>query len=94
MISLLLQNEAEPVTFFVYFVGGMAGILLFSTINESFHIWLPVLLSLLLQFVCLCIPEVLYQQLPFYLPMLLVPAVNTVVCLILLLIISRTVRHR
>ena len=74
MISLLLQNEAEPVTFFVYFVGGMAGILLFSTINESFHIWLPVLLSLLLQFVCLCIPEVLYQQLPFYLPMLLVPA--------------------
>lgn len=23
MISLLLQNEAEPVTFFVYFVGGM-----------------------------------------------------------------------
>ena len=42
MISLLLQNEAEPVTFFVYFVGGMAGILLFSTINESFHIWLPV----------------------------------------------------
>ena len=89
MISLLLQNEAEPVTFFVYFVGGMAGILLFSTINESFHIWLPVLLSLLLQFVCLCIPEVLYQQLPFYLPMLLVPAVNTVVCLILLLIILK-----
>ena len=52
--------------------------------DGEFHIWLPVLLSLLLQFVCLCIPEVLYQQLPFYLPMLLVPAVNTVVCLILL----------
>ena len=89
MISLLLQSDSDPVVFFVYFVGGMAGILLFSTIDESFRIWIPMLLSLLIQFVCLCIPEVLYQQLPFYMPMLLVPAVNTVVCLILLLIILK-----
>lgn len=89
MISLLLQSDSNPVVFFVYFVGGMAGILLFSTIDESFRIGLPVWLSLLIQFVCLCIPEVLYQQPPLYLPMLLVPAVNTVVCLILLLIILK-----
>lgn len=89
MISLLLQNNTDAVVFFVYFVAGTVGILLFSTIDESFLIWLPMLLSLLIQFVLLCIPEVLYQQLPFYLSMLLVPAVNTVVCLILLLIILK-----
>lgn len=89
MISMLLKESADPVVFFLYFIGGMIGILLFSTIDESFRIWIPMLLSLLVQFVCLCIPQVLYEPAPFYLPMLLVPAVNLVVCLILLLIILK-----
>lgn len=89
LISMLLQENADPVIFFIYMMIGMIGVLLFSILDERFKIWLPMLTSLLLQFVCLCVYTILYQKEKFDFHMLLIPAVNTVVTLILLLVLLK-----
>lgn len=88
-ISMLLQGTGNPVVFVIYVLAGIVGVLLFSTLDESFRIWLPMMVSLLLQFVSLCVYTILYANESFRLSMLLIPAVNTVVSLILLLIILK-----
>lgn len=88
-IAMLLQGNGNPVVFVIYILSGIVGVLLFSTLDEEFRIWLPMLVSLMMQFVCLCVYTVLYAQESFQLSMLLIPAVNTVVSLILLLIILK-----
>lgn len=89
LFTTLLQSEGDVTSFFVYFVAGVIGVLLFSTINENFQIWQPMLISLLLQFVCLCIREVLYANDVLDIGMLFIPVINVFVCLILLLIILK-----
>ncbi len=89
LISMLLQEDPSAVVYFTYFLGGLAGILLFSTIDESLQIWIPLLISLLVQFVCLCVSGILMGEEFFSTSMLLVPTANTMVCLILLLIILK-----
>ena len=54
MISILLQGGVT-VSFFVYFISGSVGILVFSYVNEKFKIWLPLFISIQMQFVCLYI---------------------------------------
>ncbi len=89
LLAILLHTNGSAADFGIYFVAGLIGILLFSTVNESFQIWQPMLISLLLQFVCLCIREVLYVNDVLNWSMFFIPAINVLVCLILLLIILK-----
>lgn len=89
MFTTLLQQNGDVTSFFVYFIAGVIGVLLFSTINETFQIWQPMVISLLLQFVCLCIREVLYANEVLNVALFLIPGINVLVCLILLLIILK-----
>lgn len=89
LVTLLLCQDGDATSFFIYFVAGVVGILLFSTINENFQIWQPMLVSLLIQFLCLCIREVLYANDVLGWMMFLIPGINVLVCLILLLIILK-----
>ncbi len=87
MISCLLSTTADSyVQFFVYFTGGLVGIIVFSYINVSFKVGIPLLVSLMVQMVCLSIQEVLYVNEKLMASMFLIPAVNLLVCLILLLV--------
>lgn len=87
MISCLLSTTADSyIQFFVYFTGGLVGIIVFSYINVSFKVGLPLLVSLMVQMVCLSIQEVLYVNEKLMASMFLIPAVNLLVCLILLLV--------
>ena len=52
MISVILQRS-DSITFFIYFIGGLVGITVFSYVDKSFKIWLPLLVSLSVQMVCL-----------------------------------------
>lgn len=88
MISVMIQGS-DVSTFFVYFVSGLVGITVFSYIDKSFKIWLPLLCSLLVQFVCLSVQEVLFVNEVLHVQMFTIPAVNTLVCLILLLILLK-----
>lgn len=88
MISVFLQGSASSV-FFVYFISGLVGLVVFSYINETFKVWLPTLISLLALMVCLSIQEVLFANEALNAQMFIVPTVNILVSLILLLIILK-----
>ena len=88
MISILLQGGVT-VSFFVYFISGSVGILVFSYVNEKFKIWLPLFISMLMQFVCLSIQEVLYANEVLSLGIFTIPMVNLLVSVILLIILLK-----
>ena len=88
-VSMLLSPSASNDLFMIYFVSGVAGVLLFSGLDESFRVWLPLMISLMVQFVCLCLHEVLMVNEAFHPEMFLLPAVNILVNLILLLILLK-----
>ncbi len=89
MITTMLSAGESVSLFIIYFVGGMVGIVLFSSLNESFKVGLPLLISLLMQFLGLCIMEVLVVNESLHIHMLIVPVGNIVACLFLLLIILK-----
>lgn len=88
MISVMIQGSNAS-TFFIYFVGGLVGITVFSYIDKSFKIWLPLLCSLLIQLVCLSVREVLFVNEVLHVQMFIIPAVNILVCLILLMVLLK-----
>lgn len=88
MISIMLGGGGS-VSFFVYFVSGFIGILVFSYVNENFKIWLPLFISLLMQFVCLSIREVLYANEVLSVRMFMIPAANLLISIILLIILLK-----
>ncbi|MCM1126766.1 MAG: hypothetical protein NC429_09865 [Lachnospiraceae bacterium] len=90
VITAMLQGSSENfISFFVYFVGGLVGIIVFSYVDTSFKIGLPLLISMMVQMVCLSVQEVLYVNEQLKPQMFVIPAVNLLVCLILLLVILK-----
>lgn len=89
LISLLLSTSAQTDLFVIYFIGGMAGVLLFSGLDERFKVGLPLMISLLVQFVCLCIHEVLTVNEVLNPDVFLIPVANILVNLILILILLK-----
>ncbi len=88
MISVMIQ-ESDASTFFVYFIGGLVGITVFSYVDKTFKIWMPLLVSLLVQMVCLSVQEVLFVNEVLHMQIFTIPALNILVCLILLLILLK-----
>lgn len=90
VITAMLQGGSESfISFFVYFVGGLVGIIVFSYVDTSFKIGLPLLISMMVQMVCLSVQEVLYVNEQLNPQMFVIPAVNLLVCMILLLVILK-----
>lgn len=89
MISVLLCEGSTPDLFLLYFVGGMAGVLLFSSLDENFKVGLPLFCSLLTQTVCLCLHNILMVNETLNSDMIVIPVINTLVSLILLLILLK-----
>lgn len=89
LISVLLCSDGDAVLFIMYFVIGMAGVYLFYGLDESFRVGKPLVCSLLLQFVCLSIRGILLANDGFSPEMLVVPAFNTLVSLILMVILLK-----
>lgn len=89
MISVMLTGTEDVTVFVFYFLCGVVGVILFSTLNETFQVGLPMLITLGMQFLCLCIREVLLVNEALHMQMFLVPVSNIMICLILLLIILK-----
>lgn len=88
MMTVMLQGGSSA-SFFIYFIGGLVGIAVFSYVNENFHIWTPLFISLLIQMVCLSIQEVLFVNEVLSLQMFAIPAMNILVSLILMIILLK-----
>lgn len=88
MITIMIQGGSNA-SFFIYFIGGLVGIAAFSCVNENFHIWTPLFISLLIQMVCLSIQEVLFANEVLSLQMFAIPAMNILVSLTLMIILLK-----
>lgn len=91
LLSVLLETEGSYNEFFLYFICGMAAIALFTAIDESFQIGIPVTISLMLLFLSLLTNQLLMKNEAFDIYMLFIPGVNILVCLLLLFILLKFV---
>lgn len=88
MLSVLLSGASADI-FMIYFVIGVTGVLLFRELDEAFRVALPLGAALLVQGVCLCLHDVLLANETLNWEMFIIPVINTLVCLILLLILLK-----
>ena len=84
--------------FWLYFISGATGILVFCTLNDEFKVGIPMFISLLILMLCLTANVILFSNEQLSVAQFTIPAVNLVVCCILLLvslkIFSTAVIHR
>ncbi len=91
-VCLLLAvnfTGGDMTVFWLYFISGLAGILMFCNLNDDFLVGLPVVVSLLVLILCLTANVVLFSKEQLALEQYTIPAVNVIVCCILLLIILK-----
>ena len=75
--------------FWLYFISGLAGILMFSNLNDDFLVGLPVIVSLLVLILCLTANVVLFSREQLAVEQFTIPAMNMMTCCILLLVILK-----
>jgi len=84
--------------FWLYFISGVVGVLVFSTLNDDFHVGFPLFISLSILTLCLTANVILFSQEQLSFGQFMIPLVNLMVCCILLLIslkmFSSAVIHR
>ena len=84
--------------FWMYFISGVAGILVFGTLNDEFKVGIPMFISLLILTLCLTANVILLSSEQLSAAQFMIPAVNLIVCCILLLVslkmFSTAVIHR
>lgn len=84
--------------FWLYFISGMAGIMLFATLDEEFKVGIPVLISLLVLALSLTANVILFTEEKLSIAQFMIPGINLMVCCILLLVslkmVSSMVIHR
>ena len=91
-VCLLLAvnfTGGDMAVFWLYFISGLAGILMFSNLNDDFLIGLPVIVSMLVLILCLTANIVLFSREPLAAEQFTIPAFNMVICFVLLLIILK-----
>lgn len=72
--------------FWLYFISGVVGVLVFSLLDDEFHVGLPLFIALSVLTVCLTANVILFSQEQLTLGQFLIPIVNLMVCCILLLV--------
>lgn len=84
--------------FWLYFISGTAGILVFSTLNEEFKVGIPMFISLMILMLSLTANVILLSSEQLSVAQFMIPAINLIVCCILLLVslkmFSTVVIHR
>ena len=97
---LLAVNFAgcDYAIFWLYFISGMAGILVFATLDEDFRVGIPMVISLLVLSLCLTANVILFAKEQLSIAQFMIPGINLMVCCILLLVslkmVSSMVIHR
>jgi membrane-associated HD superfamily phosphohydrolase len=98
LFALLLHGNTDSGIFYLYFISGIFGCIIFSSITEEFKVALPIFLSELSLFVCLVANIILMKSDLLEPEMFLMPGVNILINFIFLLIIlkaySALVVHR
>lgn len=89
MLSVMLVNNGSMRVFFLYFISGLVGIMVFSRLNESFKVGIPAFISLLCLMICLITNVILFERESLSAPQFMMIPINLMVNFILLLIILK-----
>ncbi len=88
-VSMMLAGNSDPTVFLSYILPGLLSVLLFSTIGEEFRVFVPLLVSVLMQILTLSVSEVLWPNRVFSVLSFLYPLINTVICVVIVLIVLK-----
>lgn len=98
MLSIMISQSGNSREFFLYFLSGLVGIMVFSRLNVDFKVGLPIFISLACLLVCLCADVILIGSGRILVSQFVIIAINIMMNLILMLIIlklfSNTMIHR
>ena len=86
ILSMLLCPGSDYLTFFVYLIPGVLGVMLFSGFNPGFKLFFPTLISALTSLVTLCVNEILVVNRAFSAGMLILPVINIFISVAVILI--------
>lgn len=89
MLSVMLVNDGGLRGFFLYFISGLVGIMVFGRLNEAFKVGMPAFISMLCLAVCLVTNVVLFERESLSVPQLIIIPINLMVNFILLLIVLK-----
>ncbi|MCQ2080051.1 MAG: hypothetical protein MJZ11_00235 [Lachnospiraceae bacterium] len=89
IISIMLSSSADFVSFITYFAPGVVGIILFKTIDEEFKILYPLVVSLGLLFLTLCVKEILILNVEFSFSLFLIPLYNILISIAVIFFILK-----
>lgn len=87
--TVLISNQASEAYYLVYAIPGVVGVVLFESVDEEFKVIKPIIISILLQFLSLCVSEVLLANKVFSINLFMFPAVNVLICLAVLLFVLK-----
>lgn len=91
-VCLLLAvnlSGGDGSVFWLYFISGLTGILVLSTLDEDFKVGLPLVISLMSLLLCLTANIILFANEPLSAAQFLIPGINLFVSCILLLILLK-----
>lgn len=89
MLAVMLEDAGTYREFMLYFFSGLVGIMVFSRLDESFRVGMPIFISLICLTVCLSANIILFEQERLSLSQFTFVAINMMVNVILLLIILK-----
>lgn len=89
MLSVMLEENGSSREFFLYFISGVIGIMVFNRLNETFKVGIPVFISMVCLMVCLITEVLLFDEERFSISQFTLIAFNLMVNFILLLIILK-----
>lgn len=94
MITVLLTPGVGFHVFFLYFLSGLVGVVLFNGIDAEFKVELPIFITMLLFAVLLMADVVLFENRSLTGELFIVPVINLLVCFFLLLLVLKTFNTR
>lgn len=94
MLSLLLTPDAGMPVFFLYFLSGIIGIILFSGIDSDFKVELPLFITMLFFALLLMADIVLFENRSLTGELFIVPVINLLVCFFLLIVVLKAFNTR
>lgn len=90
MLSVLLTPGIGFHVFFLYFLSGLLGVILFNGIDSDFKVEVPIFITMLFFGVLLMADIVLFENRSLSGELFIVPVINILVCFFLLLLVLKT----
>lgn len=93
MLSIMLENGGSYREFFLYFFSGLVGIMVFSRLNDSYKVGVPIFISLLCLTVGISANLIMFEKEQLSISQFVIVAINLMVNFILLLITLKIFSH-